>query len=126
MSTEKFEYDYSAPNEKQRTEIEIIRNKYMPKTTENSDFKTLKTLDNKVHKIPFILSLSLGIVALLIFGVGLCCILEWQNLWLGVAVSIIGIAAMIAVYPLHKWIVSRQKNKYANRIIDLSNQLLNE
>ena len=40
MSTEKFEYDYSAPNEKQRTEIEIIRNKYMPKTTENSDFRT--------------------------------------------------------------------------------------
>lgn len=44
----------------------------------------------------------LGIVGSILFGVGMCMVMVWSNLVLGIVIGIVGIVALLALIPLLK------------------------
>lgn len=122
----KFSYTYTAPTEQERAEIESIRRDYSPEGRKQTDLEKLRALDKKVKNLPMVLSLTIGIIGTLIFGLGICMALEWNLLLWGIVVGIIGCIPVGLAYPCYKWILARQKKKYGNEIIALSDKLLNE
>lgn len=123
---EKFEYKYSAPTQEERNEIDRIRRQYQPKDETITKMDRLRYLDNKVKAIPMIISLSIGIIGTLIFGLGLTFILEWNNIPLGVVLMVIGAAIMAIAYLSYSMSSKKLKSKYSKEILALSEELLNQ
>lgn len=117
-----FNYTYVAPTRAERKQIERIRESYLP--TEENAFTRLQNLDKKVQTPPMITALTLGIIGTLIFGLGLTFILEWNKLLLGAALSALGLVPILLAYPLYRAVLNRQKKKYAEEILQLSENLL--
>lgn len=124
---DKFEYKYTALNEKEKKVVEDIRNQYLEQEKYNSNIDKLKKLDSKVKNIPTALALSIGIVSTLIFGVGLTFFLEWTDyMYVGIPFAVIGMLMTLMAYPIYNKVHIYMKNKYKDEIIRLSNDLLNE
>ena len=104
---------------------EKIRDSYVPH--ERTGLDELKSLDRKVKKLPQILALTLGIIAALIFGTGMCLAMRViGNLFaVGIVVGCIGIALCIANYFIYKAVLKSRKNKYGAKIVEISNEILN-
>ncbi len=126
MDDNKFSYSYSAPTEKERREIEEIRNKYSEENPKNSKLSRLKELDAKVRRIPMLIGILLGIFGTLIFGTGLTMILEWQKFLWGVIVMGAGGVSIVAAYFIHAALSSHYKDKYGKEILSLSEELLSD
>ena len=116
---ESFEYTYSAPEQE---EIKRIRSKYLPKEQE-SKMDRLRRLDRETERPGRVISLSLGIIGLLVFGTGMCCCLEWGLFALGVLLGIVGMAMMGAAMPAYTRITQKQREKIAPEILKLTEEL---
>ena len=116
-----FSYTYSA---KQQEEIKNIRKKYLPK--EEDKMEQLRKLDQNAAKPGKIASLTLGIVGTLILGVGMCCTMVWADkLFIpGIVIGVIGIAAVLAAYPVYTHITKKQREKIAPEILRLTEELM--
>lgn len=121
-----FKYNYSAPTSAERKEIESIRRSYLPEDNSVSKLSYLRKLDNKVKNYPTIISLALGIVSLLIFGLGLTMVLEFNLVIWGILVCLVGLAAMLFVYPIFLKISKFLKDKYSEEILKISEELLKD
>ena len=121
---ETFTYTYSA---KEQEEIQKIREKYAPaKKTEVSagPLEELRKLDASVTKGATISAVMVGVISTLLLGVGMCCTMVWgQNLFVaGIVIGVIGIAGVIAAFPLYNHMVKRKREKVAPEILRLSEQ----
>lgn len=124
---DKFEYKYTALNEKEKKEVENIRNQYLEQEKEISNIDRLKKLDSKVKNIPTAIALSVGIFSTLIFGIGLTFFLEWTDyMYFGIPFAIVGMLMTLMAYPIYNKVHNYMKNKYKEEILKLSNELLNE
>lgn len=123
---DKFEYTYSAPTERERKEIMSIRRQYEDKPTTDGKLERLRRLDAIVKNRCMIISLTIGVIGCLIFGLGLACVLEFNRLALGIICGAVGAIVMIFAYPLHRFIYKKDKAKYGEEIIKLSQELLGE
>lgn len=121
---EKFEYKYSAPTQSERAEIEKIKRQYMPKDKTKTKMDRLRYLDNKINTIPMIYGLTLGLIGVLVFGVGLTCVLEWDILALGIILMTIGVGIMAPAYLIYSVVNKRLKSKHSAEILELSEELL--
>lgn len=126
MSENKFVYNYSAPTEDERREIEGIRKQYGGEQVKKDSLSRLRELDKRVKNPPLILSIILGVVGVLVFGTGLTMILEWSLYVWGILVMVVGIVPVSIAYPLRKKLVKRNKERYGDEILKLSGELLNE
>lgn len=126
MNKNKFQFTYSAPTKTEREEIEDIRKNYLPEDEKESKLKKLKKLDEKVKNIPTMWSLCLGIGGVLIFGLGLTMILEWNLVALGVIIDIISCVPMGLAYFVYNRLKTKLTQKYKDEILALSEELLNE
>lgn len=122
---EKFNYIYSAPTEEERKEIIAIRNKYIPSDNTETKLDKLRKLNDKVIKLPKIIAIILGIVGVLIFGLGMSMVLEWDIVVWGVVISAIGVIIACVSYPIYNAILKCNKKKFSNEIIMLSDEILN-
>lgn len=122
---DKFEYSYSAPTEEERREIDGIRREYRPQPDGENKLEKLRALDGKVKNPAVAVSLSFGILGLLIFGLGMAMVLKWQLYFGGIAVSVLGCVPMALSYPIYSVILKRNKRKYGGEILALSEELLN-
>lgn len=120
---EKFVYSYSA---KQQKEIEEIRSKYLPKKENKLD--EIRKLDELVTKKATIISIVIGLISTLIFGFGLCCILEWKETMFiqGLFIGIFGVFGIVSAFPLYNIILKKQRSKIAPKILKLSDELMDE
>lgn len=120
---ETFHYTYSAS---QQQEIKRIREKYAPPTQQEDKMERLRKLDQSVTKPGTIISLIVGIISTLIFGMGMCCILVWTDTLFisGVIIGVIGMIGVISAYPIYSHITKRQREKLAPEIIRLSDELM--
>lgn len=125
MKNNDFEFNYSAPTNEERKEIESIRNSYLNKTKEISKLDLLRKLDNKVKNTPLVLALAIGILGALIFGLGMAMTLEWNLLIWGIVVSAVGVVSCALAYPFFKLSTKHMKAKYSSQILSLSEELLN-
>ena len=124
MENKSFHYEYSAPTEEERKQIESIRKQYQAKPTADNKLERLKALHAQVKNGAMITALTLGIVGTIVFGAGLAMVLEWQ-MWLwGVLLAAIGGGVAAVAYPVYKAVLKRNKEKYGAEILKLSQELL--
>ncbi len=122
----KFQFNYSAPTETERKEIEYIQKQYKPVSQKELNLQRLRKLDRKVKNTPMIVSLVLGIVGVLIFGLGLTMLLEWDFPIYGIILTAVGCIPMGFAYFSYVKLYNKLKNKYSQEILKLSGELLNE
>ncbi len=127
MTSEQFNYNYSALTEAEKREINSIKKRYENKAEEKeANLNRLRKLDNAVKNGSVIPPLCLGIIGCLIFGLGLTMVLTWYLTVWGIMVAVIGCAIMLPAYPLYKILLKHFKEKYGKEILSLSKSLLNE
>lgn len=119
--TEGFQYSYSA---KQQEEIKRIRSKY--EVPQEDKMAYLRRLDETVAKKGTMLSIVLGVIGTLILGVGMCCVLVWQNTWFipGIIIGIVGLAVLSLAYPVYLQVTKKEREKIAPEILRLTDELL--
>lgn len=122
---DKFEFTYAAPSEQERREIESIKRQYMPASKKENKFDELRDLNKKVVQPPSIIGLTVGILGTLIMGTGMAMALELGIMVWGIIVGVIGLAIAAVAYPIYKAVLGRNKRKYGQKIIELSDELLN-
>ena len=115
-----FEYTYSAP---QQSEVQRIREKYLPKDVTMLD--QLRALDAGVTKRGTAVSLVHGTLYSLILGLGMSCCLVWAgNLFVpGVLIGCIGLVGVAATYPIYNRIVKQDRERIAPEILRLAEAL---
>ena len=122
VNRDSFEFTYSA---KQQKEIEKIRNKYVSK--EESKMEQLIRLDKQAERPGTIASITIGTIGTLLFGVGMCCVLVWKSsieiFVAGIVIGIIGMMVAGFAYPIYKKVTKKEREKIAEQIITLSNEL---
>lgn len=126
MNDNKFVYKYSAPTKEERREIEDIKRRYGTQENTNDKLARIRKLDARVKNAPMALSITLGVVGVLVFGLGLTMILEWQILVWGIVVMALGCIPMAFAYKAYSLLFDRNKKKYGEEILKLSDELLNE
>lgn len=126
MKNNDFEFKYVAPTSEERKEIESIRNNYITQSKSVNKLDYLRNLDKKVKNTPSVISLIVGIMGLLIFGLGMSMVLEWDLIAWGVVVSVVGLIPIIFAYPLYLKVTKLLKNKYSKEILEISDELLND
>lgn len=109
---------------------EQIANEYTPKQT--SKVKALKKLDAKAKNPANIFTYTFGIISSLLLGTGMSLAMgvigggTTLMMAIGIIIGLVGIAGICVNYPLYKKILAKSKNKYANDIIKLANEIANE
>lgn len=116
MENTTFSYSYSAPRAR---EIEKIRKKYIPE--QQSALERLKQLDRAVNRAGVIESLCLGIVGTLVFGVGICFMLEvfvaaW---WMSAVFCMPGALIAALAYPIYKHLSKKERAARLPEIMEL-------
>lgn len=117
----KFTYSYSAGEQE---EIKNIRQKYLP--PEENKMEQLRKLDKSVTKKGTVVSLIVGVISALIFGIGMCCTMVWADTLFipGIGIGIVGLAGIGSAYPLYLYITKKQREKLAPRVMELTNELM--
>ncbi len=106
---------------------EQIANEYAPKDT--SKVVALRKLDRKAKLPANIFTYSLGIVAALVFGVGMCLTMgqigsgTTGSFVAGIVIGIIGMIGMSVNYPIYKKLLESGKKKYAFEIMELAKEI---
>jgi hypothetical protein len=115
-----FHYTYSA---REQAEIQKIREKYIAK--EENKMEQLRRLDGSATKTATVAALALGIISALVMGVGMCCTMVWADKWFvpGIIIGCIGLAGVIAAYPLYNRIAKKHREKIAPEILRLTEEL---
>ena len=126
MENHSFEYTYSPQRQR---EIEEIRKAYLPK--EEDKMTELRRL----HAIPTqkaqTLSLTVGIIGMLLLGTGMSlCMTELGAalgsfaMVLGILVGLAGMVLIAMAYPLYTRTLCREREKIAPEILRLTDELL--
>lgn len=105
--------------------VERIRGDYLP--AERTKLDELKALDRKVKRPAEIFAYTFGVVGSLVLGTGMCLAMKviGNMMPLGIGVGLVGIALVTVNYFLYKKILKSRKQKYANEILKLTDDLLN-
>ena len=111
--------------------VQKIRTQYTEK--ENTQLDALKALDKKVKKPANVFAIIFGSISAIIMGSGMSLVMTDIGSILGIAspmvpgiiIGVIGLLMAIVTYPMYKKILSSRKNKYANEIMKLSDDIMN-
>ncbi len=120
QDNQSFEYTYSAPEQE---EVRRIREKYLPK--EESKLEQLRRLDASVEKKATMYSIILGVVATLVMGGGMSMCMVWGDALMipGIVIGIVGIIGIALAYPLHGFIIKKERQRIAPEILRLTQEL---
>lgn len=110
--------------------VKSIREKYEKKSVDEYD--EIKKLDNKVSLPAYIFAYSFGLIGALIMGLGMSLVMTnfgtfivlSNSMPFGIVLGIVGIIIVCLNYPLFKLILNKRRQKYAEKIITLSESLL--
>ena len=127
--TNNFKYTYSA---KEQEELKKIREKYTQK--EESKFDRLRRLDSAATNKAQCLSLTLGIIGLLVLGLGMSlCMSDLGDklsispalcMIIGVCIGILGSILVGCAYPFYNIALKRERKRIAPEILRLTDELL--
>lgn len=110
--------------------VQKIRTQYMEK--EQTKLEELKALDKKVKMPVNVFSYVFGSMSAIIMGSGMSLIMTdlGESLGMGdamvpgVLIGVIGLVLAVMNYPMYRKLLASRKEKYAARIIALSDKLL--
>ena len=110
--------------------VRKIRTQYTEKTL--SELDELKALDAKVKRPANTFAYIFGSISAIIMGAGMSLVMTdigaqigvSNPMPLGIVIGVIGMFMAIINYPIYKSILSSRKEKYADRILSLSEKLM--
>lgn len=111
-------------NTKQMQIAENIRNHYTQKDATKLD--ELRALDKKVKRPAKTFAYIFGTVGALVLGTGMSLAMKviGASMALGIAIGIVGLAAVSVNYFLYGKILQKRKAKYADKVLALSDEIL--
>lgn len=121
----KFTYTYSSA---ENNEIRMIREKYSRADKNDSKIEQLKKLDKSVYNTATAVSLIVGTIGLLIFGLGLSCVLTLNDgmFIMGIVIGVIGIIILSLAYPAYMITENIKRKKIAPTIIKLADEIMKQ
>lgn len=103
---------------------EDIRRQYIPR--EDNKIEQLQRLDSKVKTPGKVVASILGVVGVLVMGSGMALVMVWENMTMGLALSIPGMIVALLAFPAYAVITNSRKKKYASEIMRISDGLICE
>ena len=108
-----------------------IRTQYMEK--EATELDALRELDAKVKRPANVFAYTFGSISAVIMGAGMSLVMTDIGATLGIAsamipgiaIGIVGMFMAIINYPIYKGILGARRKKYADKIMSLSNEIMN-
>lgn len=106
---------------------EQLANEYTPKDT--SKVIALRKLDARAKRPATVFTYTLGILAALVFGTGMCLAMgqigsgTTGSFVTGIVIGVIGMLGMGVNYPLYKKLLTKGKQKYAFEIMELAKEI---
>lgn len=126
-SQDSFSYKFSS---RENEEIRKIREKYETKENRIVENRTekIKRLDRSVTTRCTALSITLGVIGILVMGTGMSFALVWGSTLMleGIIVGLIGIVLIAAAYPFYNYILKRKRKKIAPEIIRLCDEIIEQ
>ena len=117
-------------NNDQEFLVQKIRTQYTEK--QHTELDALKELDAKVKRPANVFAYTYGSIGAIIMGAGMSLVMTEIGEIIGLAsamvpgivIGIVGMGMALSTYPIYKKILSARKKKYAPRIMELSEKLL--
>lgn len=112
--------------------VQKIRTQYTEK--EATELDALRTLDAKVKRPANVFAYTFGSIGAIVMGSGMSLVMTdigsmlgmTETMIPGIVIGIVGMLMAIINYPIYKGILGARKKKYAGKIMDLSNKILNK
>ncbi|MBR2339121.1 MAG: hypothetical protein IKA63_06610 [Clostridia bacterium] len=110
--------------------VQKIRTQYTEK--EHTDLDELKALDVKVKRPANVFACTFGSIGAIIMGGGMSLVMTdiadivgiGNPMVSGIVIGVVGMLMALVNYPLYKSILGSRRQKYADRIIALSDQIM--
>jgi len=110
--------------------VQKIRTQYTER--EHSQLDELKALDRKVKKPANVFAYVFGAISAVIMGAGMSLVMTdigaqlgmTETMVPGIVIGVVGLLLAILNYPIYKGILNARKKKYADRVIALSDRLM--
>lgn len=114
--------------------VQKIRTQYMEKDGSQKELDLLRELDAEVKRPANMFAYIFGSISAIIMGAGMSLVMTDIGAQLGmdstmapgIIIGIIGMVMAIVNYPIYKTILSSRKEKYADRILKLSDKIMNK
>lgn len=114
--------------------VQKIRTQYMEKNSSEKNLDLLRELDAEVKRPANIFGYVFGSISAIIMGAGMSLVMTdigqqlgiSNTMPLGIIIGVVGMVMAIATYPVYKNILASRKEKYADKIIELSERIMNE
>lgn len=108
-----------------------IRAQYINK--QPSELDALRELDSKVKRPAYGFAYVFGVISAIVMGAGMSLVMTDigatvgidNNMLIGIVIGIIGMLMAIINYPIYKGILNGRKKKYGDKILNLSEKILN-
>ena len=112
--------------------VQKIRTQYIEK--EHTDLDELKKLDTKVKRPANVFAYIFGSISTIIMGAGMSLVMTdiaetvgiRNPMLYGIIICIVGMFMAIINYPIYKSILGSRRKKYAEKIITLSDKIMNK
>jgi len=122
-SSEKFDFNYVAPDAEEKRWIEDIRRQYLQGSERDEKVAQVKALHKRARLFPKCFASAMGVCGTLILGVGMTLTLVWNYMVAGIIVGLIGMAIMFLTYPVYQFLIEKGKKKYGDRILRLTDEI---
>lgn len=114
--------------------VQKIRTQYMEKDSSEKNLDLLRELDAEVKRPANVFGYVFGSISAVIMGSGMSLVMTdigqqlgiSNTMPLGIIIGVVGMLMAIATYPIYKNILASRKEKYADRILELSERIMNE
>lgn len=112
--------------------VQKIRTQYMEKDSSQQELDLLRELDAEVKRPANVFGYIFGSIGAIIMGTGMSLVMTdlgtylgiGNSMPLGIGIGIVGMIIAIINYPIYKNILSSRKEKYADRILKLSEKIM--
>jgi uncharacterized Tic20 family protein len=106
----------------------------MEKNSSEKNLDLLRELDAEVKRPANVFGYVFGSISAIIMGAGMSLVMTdigqqlgiSNTMPLGIIIGVVGMLMAIATYPIYKNILALRKEKYADRILELSEKIMNE
>jgi hypothetical protein len=113
--------------------VQKIRTQYMEKNSSEKNLDLLRELDAEVKRPANVFGYVFGSISAIIMGAGMSLVMTdigqqlgiSNTMPLGIIIGVVGMLMAIATYPIYKNILASRKEKYADRILELSERIMN-
>jgi uncharacterized Tic20 family protein len=110
--------------------VQKIRTQYTEK--QHTELDELKALDAKVKKPANVFAYTFGSVSALVMGAGMSLVMTdigaiiglTSAMEPGIVIGVVGLCMALSTYPIYKRVLNSRKKKYASKIMELSEKLL--